>query len=281
MQLTDRSTAGACAPVRPGVTVPVAAPGAVGPAGCCTGAEDGVELELVIPAFNEETRIGATVLAMADRLEGLDVDAAIRVVDNGSTDRTAEAVDAVAASSPVPVALQACALQGKGAAVARGVVTSSARWVGFCDADLATPAEAVDDAVHYLRQGWPVVIGSRHAEGAQMAEHQPVLRRLGGGVFRRLARGVVGELSDTQCGFKFFDGEVARRIFARCTLEGFAFDVEVLAAAHELGLAVKELPVSWSHQEGSTFRPLRDGIAAARELWHLHRHGALHPHDEL
>lgn len=280
MEFTHRSTVGTSVLAHPGVAGSGAAPGPR-VAAERTGAQRQLELELIIPAFNEEARIGNTVRAIADRLGTLDVDASIRVVDNGSTDRTADAVDTAAATSAVPVTLLACARQGKGAAVARGVLTSSARWVGFCDADLATPAEAVDDAVRFLRQGWPVVIGSRHAAGSQVTQRQPMLRDLGGRMFWRLARGVAGQLSDTQCGFKFFDGDVARTLFARCTLEGFAFDVEVLAAALALGLAIKELPVSWTHQEGSTFRPLRDGLAAGRELWHLRRHGALAPVYEL
>ncbi|MBZ6476270.1 glycosyltransferase, partial [Streptomyces griseocarneus] len=141
------------------------------------------DLELVIPAYNEEQRLAPTVLALADHLRGKPLTASLRVVDNGSSDRTAECVDRLAASG-IPVTVTGCSRRGKGAAVSRGMVTTRARWVGFCDADLATPAAAVDDALTLLRDGWQVVIGSRRCAGARMPVRQPALRRLGGVGFR-------------------------------------------------------------------------------------------------
>ncbi|MFC5143502.1 glycosyltransferase [Streptomyces aureoversilis] len=228
------------------------------------------ELEIVIPAYNEEQRLVPTVLALADHLGRLPLTAALRVVDNGSSDRTAECVDALAASG-VPVSVTGCSRRGKGAAVARGMVTTRARWVGFCDADLATPVSAVDDALRLLRDGWSVVIGSRRCAGADIPVRQPALRRLGGAGFRLLTRNLSGPVRDTQCGFKFFDAEAARRIFAAITTTGFAFDLEVIARARALGLSLTEFPVVWSDQQGSSFRPFADGRRVAGELWRLRR----------
>ncbi|MEW2034615.1 glycosyltransferase [Streptomyces roseifaciens] len=228
------------------------------------------DLELVIPAYNEEQRLAPTVLALADHLRGMPLTAALRVVDNGSSDRTAECVDRLAASG-IPVSVTGCSRRGKGAAVSRGMVSTRARWVGFCDADLATPATAIDDAVALLKDGWQVVIGSRRCTGARIPVRQPALRRLGGAGFRLATRRFSGPVKDTQCGFKFFEAGAARRVFADIATTGFAFDLEVIARARALGLSLTEFPVVWSDQEGSSFRPFTDGRRVAGELWRLHR----------
>ncbi|MCQ4042738.1 glycosyltransferase [Streptantibioticus rubrisoli] len=230
----------------------------------------GVDLELVIPAYNEEHRLAGTLLALADHLRRLPLRAALRVIDNGSSDRTAECADRIAARG-VPVTVTGCSRRGKGAAVARGMVTTRARWVGFCDADLATPAAAIDDALSLLQDGRQVVIGSRRCAGAELRVRQPLVRRVGGAGFRLLTRRLSGPIADTQCGFKFFEARAARRIFADITTVGFAFDLEVIARARAMGLTLEEFPVAWSDQEGSSFRPLADGRRVARELWRLHR----------
>ena len=188
--------------------------------------------------------------------------------DNGSVDRTAEVVDEVAERSPDNTALRliGCARQGKGAAVRRGLLTSTARWRGFCDADLSTPPEVLTQVLGHLTQGAPVVIGSRRAPGASYAVPQPLVRRLGSSTFRMLTRPLVGGVADTQCGFKFFSGEAADQIFRRVTANGFAFDVEVLAVAHRLGMPVVEVPVRWTDQEGSSFHVWSHGKRVVSEV---------------
>lgn len=225
---------------------------------------------MIVPALNEEHRIGATLRALVDQLDGLPHSCAVRVVDNGSSDRTAETVDRIRAQG-YPVSLMGCSRRGKGAAVARGVLESRARWVGFCDADLATPASAITDAVALLAAGADVVVGSRRVAGAELTVRQPVLRRIGGAGFRWLTRDLAGSITDTQCGFKFFDGEVARHLFSACTVQGFAFDLEVVARTHRSGLQIVEMPVSWQDQPGSTFHLVRDGRRVWSELQELRR----------
>jgi glycosyltransferase involved in cell wall biosynthesis len=228
------------------------------------------ELEILIPAYNEERRLSETLVALARHLHRRGIDGALRVIDNGSSDRTTELVDRAAASG-IPVTVTGCSRRGKGAAVARGMLTSVARWVGFCDADLATPAEAIDDALDRLRAGYQVVIGSRRCEGARFELRQPLVRRVGGSGFRMLTRRYSGPVADTQCGFKFFETDAARAVFSQVRLSGFAFDLEVVARARALGLSLVEIPVAWRDQEGSTFRPLTDGRRVVHELWRLHR----------
>jgi glycosyltransferase involved in cell wall biosynthesis len=231
---------------------------------------DGLDLEIIVPAYNEESRILLTLLALGRQLRDMPIAAGLRVVDNGSCDRTSEIVDQ-ARDIGVPVAVSGCSRRGKGAAVASGMVTSAARWVGFCDADLATNPGAISDAVRLLEEGWQVVVGSRRCAQARVLTQQPLVRRLGSSVFHWATRRYTGGISDTQCGFKFFDGLVASVLFSGTELEGFAFDVEVLARAHALGVRTVELPVEWRDRAGSTFAPMRDGARVAGDLWRLRR----------
>ena len=226
------------------------------------------DLDIVVPVYNEESRLGATLRALTAHTASLPMSVAITVVDNGSVDRTADVVDEVAERSPDNTALRliGCARQGKGAAVRRGLLASTARWRGFCDADLSTPPEVLTQALGHLTQGAPVVIGSRRAPGASYAVPQPLVRRLGSSTFRMLTRPLVDGVADTQCGFKFFSGEAADQIFRRVTANGFAFDVEVLAVAHRLGMPVVEVPVRWTDQEGSSFHVWSHGKRVVSEV---------------
>ncbi|MCU1492133.1 MAG: family 2 glycosyl transferase [Acidimicrobiaceae bacterium] len=230
----------------------------------------GIDLEIVVPAFNEQERIGPTLLALVEQVRSMSLSAVVRVIDNGSSDRTAEVVDRVIEMvGPDRLVITGCSSKGKGNAVARGVLLSDARWVGFCDADLATPASALDDAVGYLKQGWPVVVGSRRCAGANLREAQPFIRKTGAKAFQLVTRDLAGGIHDTQCGFKFFQRKAAQQLFSGAAISGFAFDIELLVRAHALHLPVREFPVDWSDRPGSTFRPIHDGLEAALDLWYL------------
>jgi dolichyl-phosphate beta-glucosyltransferase len=225
-----------------------------------------VDMEIVIPALDEEHRIQPTLQTITQYLERQPYSSAVIVVDNGCVDATVDVVTEMGRSSAVSISLINCSRRGKGAAVRQGILTSQARYVGFCDADLATPIETLDRVWPLLEHGAPIVIGSRRCDGAVYAQNQRWTRRLGGWAFRAVASGVTPEVADTQCGFKFFRGETARALFSRCTVDGFAFDLQVLALARAAGVPVREVPVTWSDVDGSTFRPLRDGITTLSEL---------------
>ena len=229
------------------------------------------DLDIVVPVYNEESRLGATLRALTAHTASLPMSVAITVVDNGSVDRTADVVDEVAERSPDNTALRliGCARQGKGAAVRRGLLASTARWRGFCDADLSTPPEVLTQVLGHLTQGAPVVIGSRRAPGASYAVPQPLVRRLGSSTFRMLTRPLVGGVADTQCGFKFFRREIVQTAIARVRTTGFAFDVELLAQVQLSGGKIVELPVAWTDAAGSTFHPVRDGLASFRAVFDL------------
>ena len=226
------------------------------------------DLDIVVPVYNEEARLGETLRALTAHTATLPLSARITVVDNGSVDRSAEVVDEAAERGPENTTLRliGCSRQGKGAAVRRGILASTATWRGFCDADLSTPPQVLTEVLRHLREGRPVVIGSRRAPGASYAVRQPQVRRLGSSTFRMLTRPLVGGVADTQCGFKFFSAEAAEAIFRRVSADGYAFDVEVLAVATRLGMPVVEVPVRWTDQAGSSFSVWSHGRRVVSEV---------------
>ena len=228
------------------------------------------ELDLVIPALNEDERIGATLTAISREALESNLTIRILVVDNGCIDATAEVV-AMAQSSSIPVEIISCRVRGKGAAVRAGIEHSTAPFVGFCDADLSTPASAVVAGVGLLRLGWEVVIGSRRCIGASYSVPQGRLRQLGSFAFQRMASRVCGPISDTQCGFKLFHSGVAKKLFSSTTPTGFAFDVAILAEARRHNHRIIELPIQWSDSPKSSFRPLIDGMHSFRQLREVRR----------
>ena len=226
-------------------------------------------LEILIPALDEATRLPNTLDRTVRYLEAQPYSSSVVVIDNDSVDKTTDVV-ARMRSARVPVYLTGCARPGKGAAVRRGMLTSRARYVGYMDADLATPVETLDTVLPLLSQ-WQVVVGSRRAGGARLAVRQPPIRTLGGMVFRVMARQVLPGVADTQCGFKFFAGDLARTVAGRLRVDGFAFDVELLRAVTDMGFPVKEVPVVWSDGPGSRLRVLTDGTRTAADLFLLAR----------
>ncbi|MEV0382152.1 glycosyltransferase [Nonomuraea sp. NPDC050643] len=222
-------------------------------------------LEIVIPAYNEEGRLPGGLLQLCAKLARMPFPTAVIVVDNNSTDRTADIVRNWS-PGPVPVRLIQCATPGKGAAVRAGLLGTSAPFVGFCDADMATDLDAIDVAFGLLLSGERVVIGSRAHQGSLVENRHSRVRELGAFGFRALAGVLVHGVSDTQCGFKFFDGVLARQTAAQLRTPGFAFDVEFLARCVEQGSEVQEIPVRWHDMPGSRFSPARHTFGIVLEL---------------
>jgi dolichyl-phosphate beta-glucosyltransferase len=233
-------------------------------------------LEVMIPARDEAMRLPHTLGATVRYLEAQPYSSSVVVVDNGSADRTVDLVTRIR-SPRVAIDVIGCAELGKGFAVRRGIVTSQARFIGYMDADLATPIETLDLVVPLLECGYQAVVGSRHVEGAIRAERQSVHRVLGGMFFRAMAHQALPGIADTQCGFKFFEGRLVRAFAHELRVAGYAFDVELLGRIIEQGMPVKEIPVVWSDKDGSTFRALRDGTRSAIDVLHLARRRALCP----
>ncbi|XRQ11332.1 glycosyltransferase [Actinomadura welshii] len=221
-------------------------------------------LEIVVPAYNEADRLPEGLGALCGKLAGLPLPAEVVVVDNASTDGTAGIVEAW--DGPVPVRLVRCARRGKGAAVRAGLLETRAPYVGFMDADMATDLAALDEAIVLLREGRPVVVGSRRHGRSVVQGYALPLRRLGAITFNRIVRDLVGGIADTQCGFKFFDGPLARAAAADLRTEGFSFDVELLAHCVRRGASVTDIPVVWRDRPGSTFSVRRHSLQCLLDL---------------
>jgi glycosyltransferase involved in cell wall biosynthesis len=229
-----------------------------------------VDLEVVIPAYNEEQRLPRTVSSTVDYLHEMPWSSAVVVVDNGSVDRTAATVTALG-KDRVPVHVVGCRMPGKGAAVLRGFATGSSRFTGFMDADLATPVETLGVMMPLLEEGASAVIASRYAADARLVNPQPGFRRLGGTLFRAIARTVLPGVTDSQCGFKFFSREVLEPVTPLLGVSGFAFDVELLALVRRHGGSIVEIPVDWTDMPGSSFSAVRHGPRTIADMVRIQR----------
>ena len=227
-------------------------------------------LEVLIPSLNEARRLPSTLMRTIEYLETQPYSSSLVVIDNGSTDQTVDLVAGVQ-SGRVPVSVIGCAQPGKGAAVRRGIHTSRARFIGYMDADLATPIETLDVVVPLLETGCQAVVGSRRVNGAVLAQRQSFLRLAGGMAFRAMANLVLRGIADTQCGFKFFAGDLARAIACQLSIDGFAFDIELLWAVTRRNIPVREVPVVWSDRKGSTLQVRADGARAVADVFRLVR----------
>jgi dolichyl-phosphate beta-glucosyltransferase len=222
-------------------------------------------LEIIVPARNEQARLPAGLDRLCAKAAALPPGVEIVVVDSASTDQTAQIVRDWPAD-PVPVRLISCDRPGKGAAVRAGLLATRAPFVGFCDADMAADLAALDVALGCLQAGRQVVIGSRAHPASVVEVRHSVIRKAGAAVFRGAAQLVSSGPMDTQCGFKFFAGPVARRAAADMAATGFAFDVELIARCRQLGADMIEIPVNWHDVPGSTFSIWRHSVLAFAEM---------------
>jgi dolichyl-phosphate beta-glucosyltransferase len=231
-----------------------------------------VQLSVVIPAFNEERRIGPTLERILEYLGSRRWTAEVVVVIDGSRDRTADVVRGVATRTIPVVLLDAGTNRGKGACVRRGMLAARGALRLFTDADLSTPIEEVERLADAVDGGHDVAIGSRRLAGSRVALAQPWWRRLMGRTFgwcvRRMA---VPGIQDTQCGFKLFSARAAERIFPLQRIDQFGFDVEVLWIARRLGYRVAEVPVTWTDDPRSTVRPVADSLRMLADLVRIRR----------
>jgi dolichyl-phosphate beta-glucosyltransferase len=230
-------------------------------------------LSAVIPAFNEEARLGPYLVECRDYL-----DAAypgryeVIVVDDGSCDDTAGLVLRAGSDWPALRLLGHSVNQGKGAAVRTGMLASVGRRLLFTDADGATPIAEEKALSAALDRGAVVAAGSRSLTGAGVKQDRNWRRSLASGLFNRAVRAAVGvTVSDTQCGFKMFDGPLGRKLAAGSRETGYLLDVELLALAQRAGYSVVEVAVNWSERPGSKIRLVRDSLRMLRDLWRLRR----------
>jgi dolichyl-phosphate beta-glucosyltransferase len=208
-----------------------------------------LDLSVVVPAFNETDRIVPTIGAFAAHLAESDVAWELIVSDDGSLDDTTALVAMLGLANVTIVAAPSNA--GKGAAVRRGVRAARGRLVLFADADCSTPAAELDRLMAEVAAGADVAIGSRAAMGADVQNRSLLRRTMTAGLRLVVRLGLRVPFEDTQCGFKLFTSEAADRLFTAQTVEGFAFDLELLYLARRTGMEVAEVPVRWYDAPGS------------------------------
>jgi glycosyltransferase involved in cell wall biosynthesis len=225
-----------------------------------------VRLSVVVPAYEEAPGIAATVARLRAELAAVAADGGLEivVVDDGSTDRTADAAERAGADLVVRHPFN----RGKGAAVRSGVLASSGRTVVFTDADLAYSPDQIPGLVAAVEDGWDVVVGSRRHTDTTTLVRARRLREVGGRGINLLTRAVLlGQYRDTQCGLKAFRADAARVIFSRTRVDGFAFDVEVFHLIERYHLSLAEVPVRITNSASSSVDALRDALRLVRDLF--------------
>ena len=225
------------------------------------------QYSIVIPAFNEQARIGATLDKVLTCVKAHDWSAEVLVVNDGSRDRTAAIVQSMAAQHTNLRLIENPGNRGKGYAVRNGILQARGAIVMFTDADLSAPMDEAELLFTALANGADVAIGSRWLDRSRQTLQQPIYRRFFGRCFNWLTRLVMHlPLADTQCGFKAFRRDAARAIFIRQRIERWGFDPEILYIALRLGLRVEEVAVTWGHDERSRISYLKDGLKMIEEL---------------
>ncbi len=212
-------------------------------------------LTIVIPAFNESKRIPPTLLDIDRRLAGKEWDYEILVVDNGSQDQTVEIVRKMSQSVKNLKVVESPIQHSKGAAVRFGMLTGQGQYRLFMDADNATSIDHFERMIPFFNDGYGVVICSRAHKESKLDPAQPWFRQLPGKIGNLIIQILVlPGIWDTQCGFKAFSGEAAERIFRLSRIDGWGFDVEVLALAKKFNYRIKEVPVHWVNNLDSTVK---------------------------
>ncbi|HEX5235357.1 MAG TPA: dolichyl-phosphate beta-glucosyltransferase [Silvibacterium sp.] len=225
------------------------------------------DYSIVIPAFNEQARIGATLDDVIRCVETYRWNAEVIVVDDGSTDKTAAIVRAIAAQCPYVRLLPNETNRGKGYSVRNGILHASGDIVLFTDADLSSPIEEAHLLYDAIRHGADLAIGSRWLAQSRQTIRQPLYRRFFGRCFNIVTRMIMRlPYADTQCGFKAFTHQAAQTIFQLQRIERWGFDPEILFIARKRGYTVREVPVTWGHDERSRISYLRDGLQMLKEL---------------
>jgi glycosyltransferase involved in cell wall biosynthesis len=225
------------------------------------------QLSIVIPAYNESARIEQTLGRVMACVDGQGWDAEVLVVDDGSTDRTVEIVHAWMERYPRLHLIQNEGNRGKGYSVRNGLLQAAGEVVMFTDADLSAPMEEAERLLAAIREGADVAIGSRWMDRTRQTIHQPLYRRFFGRCFNGVTRTVMGlPFKDTQCGFKAFKRAAAQVIFRLQRIERWGFDPEILFIARKLGYNIREVPVTWGHDERSRMSYLRDGMKMLEEM---------------
>lgn len=229
------------------------------------------QLSIVIPAYNEESRIGKTLETIRNFMGENSISHEIIVVDDGSKDNTEQVVADYNNVTFLKMPLN----MGKGAAVRQGMIKAIGEIVLFSDADLSTPIHEVKKLIKSIESGFDVAIGSRAVDYSSIKVRQPFYREFMGRTFNKLVQlFAIKGIKDTQCGFKAFTKESAHKVFNLAKINGFGFDVEILYLTQKLGYKIDEVSVEWYNDERSTVNPIKDSIRMFKDIISVKRiHG--------
>ena len=222
---------------------------------------------IVIPAYNERARIVPTLEAVVSCVRRHNWDAEVVVVNDGSSDNTADLVRQFAVNAPEVRLMENPTNRGKGYSVRSGLLNAEGEIVMFTDADLSAPIEEAERLFSAIAEGADIAIGSRWLATSRQTHRQPLYRQIFGRCFNLLTRMIMRlPYADTQCGFKAFTRDAAQTVFQLMTIERWGFDPEILFIARKRHFRVKEVPVSWAHDARSRISYLRDGLQMLKEL---------------
>ncbi len=224
-------------------------------------------ISIIIPAYNEGARIGATLDKILACIAQRSWEAEVIVVNDGSRDKTVEIVRPYVEKHPKLRLLENPGNRGKGYSVRNGMLHAGGEVLLFSDADLSSPIEEASKLFAAIKEGVDIAIGSRWLRTDLQTQRQPLYRQLFGRIFNLLLRLILGlKFKDTQCGFKAFTRRAAQAIFPLQKIERWGFDPELLYLAKKFSFTVAEVPVTWAHSEGTRISPLRDGIRMFGEV---------------
>jgi dolichyl-phosphate beta-glucosyltransferase len=225
---------------------------------------------IVIPAYNESARLGATLEKVLAYVHAQGWDAEVIVVNDGSRDNTAEIVRSFAAKDAALHLVENPGNRGKGYSVRNGMLHARGRIVLFSDADLSSPIEEAPKLFEALEKGADIAIGSRWLRAETQTQRQPLHRQLFGRIFNLVLRLTLGlQFADTQCGFKAFKQPAVQAIFPLQKIERWGFDPEILFLARKFKFKVQEVAVAWGHDGRTRINPLVDGSHMALEMLHI------------
>lgn len=231
---------------------------------------ENVYLSLVIPSYNESEVLSKNIEKALSYFTGKDYVFEIIVIDDGSSDKTKDLLSNISKNHCNIKSIYNIQNRGKGFSVKTGVLNAQGEYILFSDADFSTPIEELEKLMPNFTQGYDIVVGSRSIKNSQVLLKQSWIRQSMGKIFNFLARllGLVN-MKDTQCGFKCFRKDAAKRIFKLQRLNGFCFDVEVLTIAKRLGYQIKEEPVVWINRVNSRVRIIRDSLSMFFDLFRI------------
>jgi glycosyltransferase involved in cell wall biosynthesis len=239
------------------------------------------QLSIVIPAYNESARIENALERVMSCVQEQGWDAEVLVVDDGSKDDTAAIVQRWMIRYPRLHLVQNPGNRGKGYSVRNGLLQAAGEVVMFTDADLSAPMEEAERLLAAIADGADVAIGSRWMDRTRQTIHQPLYRQFFGRCFNWITRLVMGlPFKDTQCGFKAFKRSAAQVIFRLQTIERWGFDPEILFIARKLKYVIREVPVTWGHDERSRMSYLKDGMKMLEDMAKIRANSLAGRYDE-